>query len=135
MSMYAGGQPAADNTTVEYDAQGKLRIKDGGVNAAKHESGMITNLGAKILRNENTTYQAATDGIVVAICDPGSGDGLLIGRSDASATPTTVLQRASSTGISPTNNKISICFPVLKDDYYVVEDDDPTTTIYFIPLS
>jgi len=51
MSQFAGGQPRADNATLEYDAQGKLQIKDDGV------------ITAKILNDAVTALKLATDAV------------------------------------------------------------------------
>lgn len=42
MGQIAGGQPAADNTTIQYTSQGKLEIKDDGVSKAKLASDVVS---------------------------------------------------------------------------------------------
>lgn len=53
--QYAGGQPQADNTTLEYTSQGKLRLKDGGVTTAKILDANVTTAKLKTATSEQSS--------------------------------------------------------------------------------
>lgn len=51
MGQGIGGNPAADNATIEYDSQAKLRIKDDGVDAAKLKDDATTDANRAVTTN------------------------------------------------------------------------------------
>jgi hypothetical protein len=104
-------------------------------------------LGATASRNNNTTYQSATDGFFIGLITattPTSADNWtakIIGYSDANAAPTTVLgyagigSRGEGTGAGRTESN-SFTIPVKSGHYYkgVASGANYTATYYWIPL-
>lgn len=72
----------------------------------------------------DTTYQAATDGIVCALST--SGTGAICGFTDSNASPTTQRQRDYGSNISR-----NLTMPVRKSDYWKVTG---ATTVYWLPI-
>ena len=90
-------------------------------------------LGTWASKSDNTPYQAATDGFVIATSTQLNGGGTISVSiyTDASATPTT-LRACSSMHIDAGDTKqVSAMCPVKKGDYYKTVG---AATIYFIPL-
>jgi hypothetical protein len=87
----------------------------------------VTNVfGSWASKSNNTSYLAATDGIVVAMRT--SINGAVVGLTDASDPPTT--QRANTqTGSSYVNRTIT--FPVRKGDYWKVTG---ANTVFWLPI-
>lgn len=90
-------------------------------------------LGAWASKNKDTSYEAATDGLVLAFgaCEP--TEWITI-KTDAANPPTTVRAQAGSWGFDVRDG--AMC-PVKKGDYYKVEDEGGTIsdlTIYWIPI-
>jgi len=86
----------------------------------------IKRLGAWLVRANNTVYQAATDGFVVAIYTYDGGE--MLGYTDGSDPPTT-LRGAGCSGIGGLRE--SLTMPVHKNDYWKTTG---ATTVYWIPL-
>lgn len=83
-----------------------------------------------------TTYQAATDGIVIASCaSDGGGNGYLQGKTDSANPPTTVVAKQLFNNVL---NSVGghVCFPVKKNNYYLVEASNGGNSqiMYFTPL-
>lgn len=103
--------------------------------------------GARATRNDNTEYQAATDGYFLGIIIAGASAsaGRIIAYVDTTATPTTVLGGANvvvSTGTlteSAYGNYGSFCIPVKSGNYYKgvksSTGNAPTVTYWWIPIS
>lgn len=71
MGQGIGGNPAADNATIEYDSQAKLRIKDDGVDAAKLKDDATTDANRAVTTNHIrdsavTTAKIADDAVDAA---------------------------------------------------------------------
>jgi len=85
-------------------------------------------LGDWVTAANNTVYQAAIDGFVLAIGTPGA-EAYAYGYTDAANPPTTVRQQHWQDGAAP--DRGSIMFPVKKGDYWKVTS---ASTVYWIPL-
>jgi hypothetical protein len=108
--------------------------------------GVNFKVGDSSSKSDATTYQALTDGVFVGMinCD-GSGNnwGDIVGYSDSSSPPTTILGMASGWNVSSTfsgtsgNRMNSFSFPVKRGNYYrgvkTIGYGTPTVTYYFIP--
>lgn len=85
--------------------------------------------------NSGTNYQAPSDGIVVAyITTSGGGVGLLVGKSDATTTPTVVRAQDGCAASSST----SITYPVKSGDYFSNTGSGAglnTLVVNFIPFT
>lgn len=123
---------AVDLTT---DVTGTLPVGNGGTGAtaaANAANGVVVldanalisaeQFGAWTSKNNNTSYEAATDGFVVAY-STGANTAEIKGYSDSSNPPTT-LRAASTAYQSGYTQYAHIMFPVKKGDYY------KTTTLY-----
>lgn len=118
-----------DNSTLEYSAN-QIRIKDGGVTAAKHATGLITALGTPVAKTVNTVYQATVDTFVYAVNQLG-GSGLDFELlSDASNPPTTKVQWSQFGAGSP-NHVQNMGFLVKAGNYYKIPTGTGTTLSYF----
>lgn len=103
-----------------------------------------TSWGAFTAKSAGTTYQATTDGFVVgSTYTAGQGNGF-IAYTDASSSPSTIIQRGHSVGgLGETYISVPIAFPVKQGNYYKVIGYDynfstsngQVDTLYFIPLS
>jgi len=97
-------------------------------------------LGAWVARNNDTVYQAATDGFVLAFTTDDSDNEWIRCWSDGDNPPTTLRHQSGSNTFESANGA-GCCVPVKKDDYYKVRGADygdnnlGTTTVYWIPLS
>lgn len=105
--------------------------------------------GSWASKTVGTTYQAATDGFVVAyVSVSDNNQGSITGYTDSSATPTTVRGGASAAmcdgcaggGGAGTRAPINgFCMPVKSGDYYKVASStyggSPTYTMFWIPRS
>jgi len=81
-----------------------------------------------------TTYQAATDGIVIVTSfQKGIGNASAQGFTDASNPPTTEMMRF--TVIAATATEVFACFPVKAGNYYKVTVIGNALHIFFCPLS
>lgn len=93
-------------------------------------------IGTKSSKTYGATYQATTDGFVVAWSNNIGYLGSLSGYSDSSSTPVTEV--AFATGDTSENYiNLFISFPVKKGDYYKVSGsgtDLTNATIYFWPF-
>lgn len=99
-------------------------------------------LGAPVSKNVGTTYQALTDGIVVALVSANTlgNAGYIRGFTDGNSSPATLLGQASASFYGSVNVSYgSFTMPVQKNNYYVVNtgvfgsQTQPTTSMYFIP--
>lgn len=93
-------------------------------------------LGAWVSKSSGTTYQAATDGIVVGFGAMAVGASLAM-YTDSSSSPTT--QRVNIISTVSTGNingsVVSGFMPVKKNDYWVANGAGTAwTTLFFIPL-
>ena len=86
----------------------------------------FSELGTWVSRTIGTTYQATTDGFVLA--NYSSAGSHIIGYTDSASAPTTVRVKDPTDG----GNGGGICFPVKAGDYYKVAAGGGT--MYFIPL-
>ena len=84
-------------------------------------------LGAWESKDNNTVYQAATDGFVMAYCN--STQHRIIGYTDGNNPPTTIRIRDHAAG--PSVDNASITMPVRKGDYWKVEN---AQVVYWISL-
>lgn len=100
-------------------------------------------LGSYEAKSYNTTYQAETDGFVVAYIEIAAvGDiGWLDGKEGPNDPPDVVLARdyCIYAAAEYRTEKASITFPVAKDRYWrvdrVVANGAPTAVVHWIPLS
>ena len=90
-------------------------------------------------KSNNTSYQAATDGLVLftVVFVNGGGSEYARIKTDSSATPTTI--RCNQTSPSSTTAFMTtLTCPVKKNDYWRAEQSTPTGgsgyTLYWIPL-
>lgn len=99
-------------------------------------------LGAAVSKTLGTTYQALSDGVVVATIDcSGTTAGYLTGYTDAASSPATVLSRGGCTYVAGEGLVLydGLSFPVKSGDYYKVTVTvtgaypNPTGTMHFIP--
>lgn len=91
-------------------------------------------LGAWGAKSNNTVYQAATDGFVVAYAR-GDAAASCKGLTDSANPPTTVIAW-DALGSTDGTETSSIMFPVKKDDYWKIEATGITTiSVQWIPLS
>lgn len=134
------GMITADNSTLEINSSGQMRVKDLGITTAKLAALAVTaakvdtQLGTPVAKTIGTIYQAATDGYVVAFMQIDNGDDVRL-HSDAATPPTTAVQKLY-TGSGTTAFDGSMCFPVKKNEYYKLTLVAGTVTpaaYYFIP--
>lgn len=102
--------------------------------------------GAAVSKNDNTAYEAATDGFFIGIIVAGASvsAGRVIAYSDGNANPTTVMGGCSiwvnvaARAESAYLNYNSFCIPVKKGNYYKgvksSTSNAPTVTYYWIPV-
>ena len=122
-------------TQVELDA--KFNITSGhdhdGTDSKKLDlnsiSGIFGTLNTSV--STNTTYQAPTDGIVIAYTAKDGSSKELKGLTDSSNPPTTVYQNEYDD--PSTNSQLSIVFPIKKDNYWKVEVSGTTATVKWLP--
>jgi len=101
------------------------------VNGSTYGSG----LGSWISRSNNTSYEATTDGFVVAYGGDTGGVGGFYIYSDANATPTTMIARCYTSG-ADVGVVQTATVPVKKGDYWrvVKSGSGATPTVRWIPL-
>lgn len=98
----------------------------------------LANIGALFgiiaSKTVGTIYQAATDGIVYGFVSGGAANTTMISYSDATATPSTVIQEGTFTfvGGGP-NGFVPVCFPV-KKNYYFQVTGGTGGTLNFMPI-
>lgn len=111
--------------------------------AKLHVSGAVDVFGAWTTRSVNTTYQASSDGFIVAgLAATGAGDinVVLNGYTDSQSNPTTNRGTASvrKIGTGTTSGQQSFTMPVRKGDYYKIEkviiEGAAIETVYYLPL-
>lgn len=102
-------------------------------------------IGEKESKSDGVTYQATVDGYFIGLIDASGSTGSygdIIGYSDNSSSPTTVMGYASGWRVDSTysastgNRKNSFIFPVKAGDYYKGSSSTTgsvTVTFYFVP--
>jgi len=107
-------------------------LKSGASAASWDTPATSTTLGTWASRSNDSVYQAATDGFVVAYCNTSQGKQTLIGFTDSSNPPTTARCIVRNSGDA---EHMSIMFPVRKGDYYKATGSYFSTgAINWIPL-
>lgn len=101
------------NKIVQLDSSAKLPAVDG-----SQLSGL--GFGTRGTIEDQLTHQATTDLEINAYCSISAGNhGTIIGYSDSSATPTTIIQQAAQQAVT-NGSVINITFSVKKNDYFKV---------------
>lgn len=113
------------------DAGKGLKVNAGGTGYELTD--IFTGFGAWVAINDDTIYQAASDGFIVGYYNSGS-DGIGTVYTDSNAIPTTVRQ-ISEVDASIQSN--SIMCPVRKNDYYRVTSSGSggANVLYFLPIN
>ena len=116
------GTTLNDFLGVSHDTDGSLKTTavDAAVSADDDA------FGAWASKSNNTSYEAETDGLVVALYTYDADESL--GYTDSSNPPTT-LRAAGTTGIG--EKRQSFTMPVKKGDYWRVTTID---TVYWLPI-
>lgn len=129
---------SADNVLLRVQGDGKVGFGTETPDATLDVHGTVKAFGAWDTMIFGSTYQAGTDGFVVARCmesTSGYGVAQLSGYTDSSTPPTTI--RAQDFDAA-TDDAIgaSITMPVRKGDYWKVNRSGGSTgySIYWIPL-
>ncbi len=92
-------------------------------------------LGSWAAKSNNTVYEAATDGLVVAYSAEATGATLnVIGYTDGSNPPTTVRNRGMMGSTYASATRVNVVFPVKKGDYWKVAGIGGGGAIYWIPF-
>jgi len=110
--------------TIDTDGSGNLVC-------GTDEAGAGGGFGAWVSKSNNTVYQAATDGFVIAYSGMNWTRDIM-GYTDSSNPPTTMRIRSRLNTYHSGTSIASITMPVKKNDYWKLTGD--ATTIYWIPL-
>lgn len=127
-----GLRSKVDDSTIER-AAGGIQVKDAGITAAKHASGVITNLGAWASAVEGSSTQVSVDSLIFSTTNV-SPPGLISPSSiktDSSNPPTTVRSVYGDGGSDPG----FMMSAVKAGDYYLITDAGGDFTSYIIPLA
>jgi hypothetical protein len=115
---------ASDSATAVASQQSIKKFVEDKIDAAVPDDDAF---GSWASKSNNTVYQAATDGFVVALNNQYAGE--IKGYTDGSNPPTT--QRAWSSANNGGDTGRDITMPVRKGDYWKVTGG---TTIYWLPI-
>lgn len=144
-TFYLSTSSTAPSGITYYARLGSI-YNDASSNITRINNDNVTNeIGEKESKTDGVTYQAATDGYFVGLIDAGGSTGSygdIIGYTDNSSSPTTVMGYASGWRVDSTfsastgNRKNSFIFPVKAGDYYKGSSSTTgsvTVTFYFVP--
>jgi hypothetical protein len=106
---------------------GNVGIGTASPDATLHIEGTVKMFGSWETKNNNTVYQAETDGFVLASSPYVSGP-QVIGYTDSSNPPTILRIQC---GVDSSTTYHAITMPVRKDDYWKVTG---AATIYWVPF-
>jgi hypothetical protein len=118
--------PVVPTPTTDMQTSTKKYVDD---TADSHIAAIGSLFGAWASKNDNTVYQAATDGFVCAYSD---SSGAAIGLTDSSNPPTTRRQGCNYGGWEKTG---TMMMPVRKGNYWkTYNSDNKVQTVWWIPL-
>lgn len=124
---------ASDAAPVEDEAIVNKKYVDDQVAAALVTAGGYQAYGDWATKSAETTYLAATDGLVCAVYAGGISNGSCIGYTDSNASPTVARNIGNHSSETADRKKSGICMPVKNGEYWKVTDQNVTYTVYWLP--